>query len=70
MCRINPPGFVMGSCNAERCLRAEFGKVPQVTEERGREGKRPRSRVLENARMRTGRSVDAGVLASSVGALT
>jgi len=28
-------------CNAEWCLRAKFRKVPQVTEERGREGKRP-----------------------------
>jgi len=57
------------SCNAERCLRAEFGDVPQVTEREG-EGERPRSRRFENAQMGTRRSVDAGVLASSVGALT
>jgi len=56
-------------CNAERCLRAEFGDVPQVTEREG-EGERPRSRVPENTQVGTGRSVDAGVLASRVGALT
>jgi len=56
-------------CNAERCLRAEFGDVPQVTE-REEEGERPCSRVPENVQVGTGRSVDAGVLASSVGALT
>jgi len=42
--------------------------VPQVTEREG-EGERPHSQVPENAQVGTGRSVDAGVLASSVGAL-
>jgi len=56
-------------CNAERCLRAEFGDVPQVTEREG-EGERPRSRVPENAQVVIGRSVDAGVLVSIVDALT
>ena len=38
--------------------------------EREGEGERPRSRVLENVQMRIRTSVDAGVLASSISALT
>jgi len=43
---------------------------PGEKREREGEGERPRSRVLENVQMRIGRSVDAGVLASSVSTLT
>ena len=55
-------------CNAERCLRAEFGDMPQVTEREG-EGERLRSQRFKNAQMVTGRSVDAGVLVSNVSVL-
>jgi len=45
------------------------GIFPQVTEEREGEGERPYSQVLENTQMRTGRSIDASVLALSISAL-
>jgi len=42
---------------------------PDERREREGEGEGPHSQVLENVQMRTRRSVDAGVLASSIGVL-
>jgi len=47
----------------ERCLRFEFEMFPK--RERVIRRERPRSRISENAQMKTRRSVDADVLASA-----
>jgi len=47
-----------------------LGMSPDKRREREGKGEGPYSQVLENVQMRTGRSVDASVLALSIGALT
>ena len=41
--------MAMAHCNAERCLRAEFGDVPQVTREGGRGRKAAIPKIRERA---------------------